>query len=112
VGWQNNKTPKGNAIMTSLVTPLTARSLTAVALASALIVLTAAPSVAQMSSGNADDALAHTVNPNSNGQCWIPTDSASAERGYGYMGSCSGSAANEAGNAHAHAAHPHHPAKH
>jgi hypothetical protein len=74
------------------------------------VLMTAAPSGAQSSQQNAGDSWAHTVNPDANGQCWIPTDRINSERGFGYMGACPGPTTSAAGNARAQASHPHHKA--
>jgi hypothetical protein len=71
------------------------------------VLMTAAPSSAQSSQNTAGDSWAHAVNPDANGQCWIPTDRINSERGFGYMGACPGSTG-AAGNARAQASHPHH----
>jgi hypothetical protein len=76
------------------------------------VLMTAVPSSAQSSQSNPGDAWTHTVNPDANGQCWIPTDRINSERGFGYMGKCQGSTTGAASNARAQALHPHHKTSH
>lgn len=79
----------------------------------AVLLTIAAPAGAQPNSGNADDPLSHMVSPGSNGQCWISTDQAFNDRGFGYWGACANASAAESSSAHPHAeAHPRHHAQH
>ena len=92
--------------------PSTTRTTITLSLALSAVLITAVPSNAQPAQRNADDPWAHTVNPDANGQCWIPTDKINSERGFGYMGECQGSTSGAASNARAQASHPLHKMNH
>jgi hypothetical protein len=89
--------------------PSTTTTMMTLSFALTAVLMTAVPSSAQSSQSNPGDAWTHTVNPDANGQCWIPTDRINSERGFGYMGACP---AGTAGNARAQASHPHHKTNH
>jgi len=63
------------------------------AIAGTAVVLTLAPAFAQAPDPDPSDTWSHMRAPAANGECWIPTDAAYNERGYGYWAPCPAAAA-------------------
>jgi hypothetical protein len=83
------------------------KSATILGVAGAIALFTPALSNAQTAPNSPTDTWSYTVNAAPDGRCWIQTDAAFSQRGFGYWGNCPASAtpavSNEARGARAEA---------